>query len=81
MLYKITSFALPTFGAIAVEMARLPKLFGLLGKYDKCAVLADADWVKTAAEIEGALFPGLDIKSFDYEDYEAAEAWLNAEDS
>lgn len=76
MLYTITSFAFPDLGAIAVEMARLPKLFGLLGRFDRCAVLSDAAWIRTAAEIEGALFPGIDIKAFDLSDGDAAEAWL-----
>ncbi|MEP3049868.1 MAG: STAS/SEC14 domain-containing protein [Erythrobacter sp.] len=35
MFYRITDFALPTLGAMEVEMSRLPKLFGLLGKFDK----------------------------------------------
>ena len=76
MLYRIVSFAFPDMGTIAVEMARLPKLFGLLGRFDRCAVLSDAAWIRTAAEIEGALFPGIDIKAFDLDDDAAAEAWL-----
>lgn len=78
MLYTITSFAFPDFGAIAVEMARLPKLFSLLGRFDRCAVLSDAAWLRTAAEVEGALLPGLEIKSFDLTDREKAEAWLKS---
>ncbi len=76
MLYRITTFAFPDLAAIAVEMARLPKLFGLLGRFDKCAVLSDAAWLRTTAEVEGALFPGLDIKAFDLDDVDKAEAWL-----
>lgn len=76
MLYKITDLSMPTFGAIGVEMARIPKLFGLLGKFDKCAVLSDTDWLRRAAEFEGALFPGIDIKSFELNESDAAEAWL-----
>ena len=76
MLYTISDFSMPSLGAMAVEMTRLPKLFGLLGKFDKCAVLSDANWIKKVATIEGALIPGLDIKSFDMEEVDAAEAWL-----
>lgn len=79
MLYRIDDFSLPTLGAIGVEMARLPKLFGLLGKYDKCAVLTDSGWLRKAAAVEGALFPGLDIKGFEHDDVAAAEAWLAAD--
>ena len=76
MLYTITSFAFPDLGAIVVEMARLPKLLGLLGRFDRCAVLSDAAWLRSAAELEGALIPGFDIKAFDLEERDAAEAWL-----
>ncbi|PRY77535.1 SpoIIAA-like protein [Yoonia maritima] len=77
MLYTITDFSLPTLGAIGVEFARLPKLFGLLGKFDKCAVLSDAGWLRTAAEVEGALIPGLKIKSFELAQIDDAEGWLS----
>jgi hypothetical protein len=76
MLYTISDFEVPTLGAMAVEFARMPKLFGLLGKFDKCAVLSEAGWIRTAAEIEGAIFPSLTIKSFSPSDAQAAEAWL-----
>jgi hypothetical protein len=78
MLYRIEDFAMPTFGAFGVEFSRLPKLFGLLGKFDRCAVLSDAAWLRRAAEIEGALIPGLTIKSFAPGESDAAEAWLTA---
>jgi hypothetical protein len=78
MLYTISEFSLPTLGAIGVEIAHLPQLFGLLGKFDKCAVLCDAGWLRKAAEIEGAIFPGIEIKSFEMDERAAAEAWLNA---
>ena len=79
MLYKISNFSMPTLGAIGVELSRLPKLFGLIGKLDRCAVVADAAWLRKAAEIEGAMFPSIDIKSFEFDQIDAAEAWLNAE--
>lgn len=79
MLYRVTDFALPTLGAIGVELQRLPKLFGLLGKFDRCAVLSDTGWLRTTAEVEGALIPGLEIKSFELHEAEEAEAWLAAE--
>ena len=81
MLYKVSELSLPTLGAIGVEITRLPKLFGLLSKFDKCAVLSDASWIRKAAEIEGALFPSLDIKSFKLEELDLAEHWLDLKDS
>jgi hypothetical protein len=76
MLYTVTDFSLPTLGALGVELQRLPKLFALLGKFDRCAVLSDTAWLRTAAEIEGAVIPGIAIKSFELHEAAAAEAWL-----
>ncbi len=77
MLYKVFDFAMPTLGAMAVELYRMPKLFGLIGKFDKCAVLSDTAWIRTAAEIEGTVFRSLEIKSFALTDTKAAESWLD----
>jgi hypothetical protein len=76
MLYRITDFSMPTLGAFAVELGRIPKLFALISRFDRCAVVSDVAWLRTAAEIEGRLIPGLEIKSFDLPDAGAAEAWL-----
>ena len=76
MLYRIPDFAMPSFAAIGVEMTRLPALFGLLSCYDRCAVLTDASWLQSAAEMKGSLFGGIDIKAFDLDQENAAEAWL-----
>ncbi len=78
MLYTINDFSVPTPAAIGVELTRLPKLFGLLSKFDRCAVISDAAWVRKAADIEGAIFPGIDIKSFASDERNAAELWLSA---
>ncbi len=77
MLYTIPDFEMPTFGALAVEFQHMPKLLRLIGKFAKCAVLSDAAWIRTAAEIEGAVIPGLEIKSFPLASSKAAEEWLS----
>lgn len=81
MLYTILDFDMPTLGALAVELRHMPKLFGLIGKFDKCAVLSNAGWIRTAAEIEGAVFPTIDIKSFPLGARQAAEDWLNGSEA
>jgi len=78
MLYTISDFSMPGFGATAVELTRLPKLFGLLGKFTKCAVLSDTSWIRKVATLEGALFPGIEIKSFEMDERDKAETWLTA---
>lgn len=78
MLYDVIDFHLPSLGAIAVELSRLPKLFGLMKKFDRCAVLVDKAWLQKMSEFEGALLPGLEIKAFDRSRKTDAEAWLSA---
>ena len=77
MLYKILDFEMPTLGAMAVEFQKMPKLFSLIGRFDKCAVISDTAWIRTAAEIEGAVIPSLEIKSFPLSAKKAAEDWLD----
>lgn len=76
MLYRIEDFEFPTLGAMAVEFSRLPSLFKMVGKFDRCAVLVDQGWVAKVSEFEGALIPGLDIKAFKLAETAEAEAWL-----
>lgn len=80
MLYTILDFEIPTMGAIAAEIARMPSLLSLLTRFDRCAVLTNTAWLRTAAEIEGALIPRLAIKGFARNEAAAAEAWLNDSD-
>lgn len=76
MLYEIVDFQLPSLGAIAVEFSRLPAMFGLLKHFDRAAVLTDKTWLRNVSEIEGMLFPGLEIKAFNLNQKAVAEAWL-----
>lgn len=76
MLYRIGDFQLPTLGAIGIEMSRLPSLLGLIGRFDRCAVLADQEWIRAVGELEGKLMPGLEIRGFAPEQEAEAEAWL-----
>ncbi len=80
MLYRISDFEMPTLSALAVEFGHLPSLFGLLSKIDKCAVLCDTSWMRSLAEFEGAILPGLEIKAFPMDAEPAALAWLDGVD-
>ena len=77
MLYDVIDFHLPSLDAIAIELSRLPSMFGLLKKFRRAAVLTDKGWLKKVSEFEGALFPGLEIKAFDRDQRAEAEAWLS----
>lgn len=64
MLYDVIDFHLPSLGAIAIEFSHLPSMLGLLKKFDRAAVLTDKTWLKKVSELEGVLYPGLEIKAF-----------------
>ncbi len=76
MLYDIIDFHLPSLGAIGIEFSRLPSMFGLMKKFDRAAVLTDKTLLKKVSEIEGALYPGLEIKAFNRDQKTEAETWL-----
>lgn len=78
MLFVVIDYQLPTLSAIGVELSRLPSMFGLLKKFRRAAVLTDKTWLKKASELEGALFPGLEIRAFGIDDRADAEAWLSS---
>ena len=78
MLYEIIDFHLPSLGAIVIEFSRLPSMCGLMKKFDRAAVLTDKKWLKTISEIEGILYPGLEIKAFRRDQKAEAEAWLSS---
>jgi hypothetical protein len=76
MLYRIGNFEWPTLGAVGVELARIPQLLRFIRQFDRVAVVADQQWLRTASEMEGALIPGLTIKAFDSIREAEAETWL-----
>lgn len=80
MLYIVNGLTMPELSALAVEMKYLARLFALLRKLNRVAVVSDQGWVRTAAEIEGALIPSLRMKAFDAREEAAARAWLALDD-
>ncbi|HEC13335.1 MAG TPA: STAS/SEC14 domain-containing protein [Acidiferrobacteraceae bacterium] len=78
MLYEIIDFHIPSLGAIGIELSRFPAMFGLMKKFDRAAVLTDKAWLKKASELEGMLYPGLEIKAFNRDQKVEAEAWLSS---
>jgi hypothetical protein len=80
MLYRIPDLAMPSLGAVAVELGSIPRLFSLLHRFDRCAVMTDSDFLRRAAAFEGALLPGLEVKGFALDALAEAEAWLRRGD-
>lgn len=77
MLYDVVQFHIPSLEAIAIELARLPSMFGIIGKFRKAAVLTDKSWLQKISEFEGLFIPGLEIKAFHREQKKEAELWLS----
>ena len=76
MFYEIIDFNFPSLGAIAVEFSRMPSMLGLIKMFNRAAVLTDKTWLKKISELEGTLYPGLEIKAFNRDQKTEAEAWL-----
>jgi hypothetical protein len=76
MLYDVIDFRLPSLGAIAIEFSLLPAVFRLLKNFDRTAILTDKLWLKKLSELEGLLYPGLQIKAYNRNQRAEAEAWL-----
>lgn len=77
MLYDVIDFHLPSLGAIGIELSRLPSMFALMKKFNRAAVLTDKVWLQKISELEGVLYPGLEIKAFNRDQKEEAETWLS----
>ena len=77
MLYRMEDFHMPTLEAIGVKLSQLPRAFKAVRKFSRIAVLCDTQWVRTISEIEGMLFPGMEIRAFQLSEQETAEKWLD----
>lgn len=55
-------------------------MLGLMKKFNRAAVLSDKTWLKKVSELEGLLYPGLEIKAFRRDQKAQAEAWLSGYD-
>jgi hypothetical protein len=62
--------------AIAEELKHLPLLIRLIRAIDRVAIVADAEWVRTASRIEGAIIPGVHYEVYQRKDEAHARAWL-----
>jgi len=78
LLYDVIDFRFPSIGGIATEFSVLPAVFELLRKFDRTAILTDKRWLKKLSELEGLLYPGLEIKAYNRNQRAEAEAWLKS---
>lgn len=76
ILYTIPETAWPTIGALGVQLGQMPALLGLLGKFERCAVLSDVGWIAHVSALKGAVLPGIEVRGFALSDRAEAETWL-----
>jgi hypothetical protein len=50
--------------------------FAAIGNIEKYAILTDKKWVKTLAEVESKILPGITMKGFSLDEEDKALAWL-----
>lgn len=67
-----------TLAGLVKDLTLGLKNLGKLKHFERIAVVTDATWIRTAASIEDKLFPGIDIRTFETAEDEAAVAWLTA---
>ena len=79
MLFDVIDYHLPSLGAIKEEFSRLPSMLGFMKKFTRAALLTDKTWLKMIGELEGAVYPGLEVKAFRRNQRSEAEAWLSEE--
>jgi hypothetical protein len=77
MLFNVIDYHLPSLGAIKEEFSQLPSMLDFMKKFRRAALLTDKMWLKMIAELEGALYPGLEIKAFRRNQRSEAEEWLS----
>ncbi|WP_066015177.1 STAS/SEC14 domain-containing protein [Endozoicomonas atrinae] len=78
MLYRIEALHMPTLGAMGIKLSQLPRAFSAFRRFSRIAVLSNTQWVRNVSEIEGMLFPGMEIKAFALSEQAVAEQWLDA---
>ena len=76
MLYLVQDVRFPTLSAMRVELARLGRLWRLLPRLDRVALVANQGWIRAAAKAENALIPGVTIETFAAHEEARARSWL-----
>lgn len=65
------------------EMSRQFQTIGRMLRHsksaDKCAVITDSIFVRNSAKVESSVIPGLEIRTFDFDDTDVAKRWLKDE--
>lgn len=78
MCVDVAKMDFSDLGEISSEFKRLAAMWRTAKALEKCAVVTDSKYLQSAAKIEGAVIPGLEIESFEMEELAPAMTWLGA---
>lgn len=67
-----------TLTGLVEDLAHAIKALGEWHRFARYAVVSDKAWLRTLADVEGKLLPGIEIRTYTPEESEAAIAWLTA---
>ncbi|WP_371396108.1 STAS/SEC14 domain-containing protein [Fretibacter rubidus] len=74
----IAKMDFPSLKAVKQSFVRLGDMLRYPNDIDKCAVLTDSSFLRSTAEVEGAVIPDLEIQAYDMEALPQAVNWLKA---
>ena len=75
---EITDLGGFTLDALLKDIQMGLKQLGHLSRFQRVAVVTDTKWIRTLADVEDKLFPGIDLRTFALAEQDAAMAWLTA---
>lgn len=67
-----------TLRGLIEDVARGLEAIGQWRRFARYAVVSDQKWLRTLAEVEGKILPGVEIRTYTPDESEAAVAWLTA---
>ena len=65
--------------AISAEFKRVATVLRHSKSAKKCALMTDSMFLRNSAKVEGAVIPGLEVRTFDLDEATPAERWLKGE--
>jgi len=67
-----------TIDGLVEDVAHALKEIGQWRRFARYAVVTDAGWLRTLADVEGKLLPGIEIRTYAMDQKDDAMAWLSA---